>query len=180
MHSIKLFMSKDIRIKKGLSINIKGTADKKIEKLPLANTYALNLKDFHLIVPKLVKKENQTIKRGEPIFYSKTNENLLFVSPISGKIKEIVRGERRKIINIIIESDGEDDFIKNKPLNFKNSTASDIKKHLLKSGLWPFFKQRPFDIIADPNLKPKSIHVSCFDSAPLSVCLLYTSDAADE
>lgn len=169
MHSIKLFMSKDIRIKKGLSINIKGTADKKIEKLPLANTYALNLKDFHLIVPKLIKKENQTIKRGEPIFYSKTNENLLFVSPISGKIKEIVRGERRKIINIIIESDGEDDFIKNKPLNFKNSTASDIKKHLLKSGLWPFFKQRPFDIIADPNLKPKSIHVSCFDSAPLSV-----------
>ena len=101
MHSIKLFMSKDIRIKKGLSINIKGTADKKIEKLPLANTYALNLKDFHLIVPKLIKKENQTIKRGEPIFYSKTNENLLFVSPISGKIKEIVRGERRKIINII-------------------------------------------------------------------------------
>ena len=169
MRSIKLFMSGDIRIKKGLSINIKGTAEKKIEKIPLASTYALNLRDFHLIVPKLIKKENEIIKRGEPIFYSKTNDELVFVSPVSGKIKEIVRGERRKILNIIIESDGKDDSIKNNAVNIKQSTSSDLKKHLLCCGLWPFIKQRPFDIIADPNSKPKSIHISCFDSAPLSV-----------
>ena len=162
-------MTKDIRIKKGLSINIKGSASKKIEKLPLAKSYALNLQDFHLVMPKLTKKVDDHVKRGESIFYSKTNEELVFVSPISGKIKDIVRGERRKILNIIVESDGKDSFVKNKPTNLKKCSADDLKSKLLSCGLWPFIKQRPFDIIADPNLKPKSIHVSCFDSAPLSV-----------
>ena len=169
MRRIKLFMSKDIRIKKGLSINIKGTAEKKIEKLPLAKFYALNLQDFHLVMPKLTKKVDDYVKRGEPIFYSKNNEKLVFVSPISGKIKDIVRGERRKILNVIIESDGKDICLKNAPINLNKSSADELKNKLLTSGLWPFFKQRPFDIIADPNLNPKSIHISCFDSAPLGV-----------
>ena len=116
-------MTKDIRIKKGLSINIKGSASKKIEKIPLAKSYALNLQDFHLVMPKLTKKVDDHVKRGESIFYSKTNEELVFVSPISGKIKDIVRGERRKILNIIVESDGKDSFVKNKPTNLKKSSA---------------------------------------------------------
>ena len=120
-------MSKDIRIKKGLSINIKGTAEKKIEKLPLAKFYALNLQDFHLVMPKLTKKVDDYVKRGEPIFYSKNNEKLVFVSPISGKIKDIVRGERRKILNIIIESDGKDICLKNPPINLNKSSADELK-----------------------------------------------------
>ena len=169
MRRVELFMTKDIRIKKGLSINIKGSASKKIEKLPLAKSYALNLQDFHLVMPKLTKKVDDFVKRGESLFYSKTNEELVFVSPISGKIRDIIRGDRRKILNIIIESDGKDSFVKSKPINLKKSSADDLKSKLLSCGLWPFIKQRPFDIIADPNLNPKSIHVSCFDSAPLSV-----------
>ncbi len=79
-------MTKDIRIRKGLSINIKGSAIKKIEKIPLAKSYALNLQDFHLVMPKLTKKVDDFVKRGESLFYSKTNEELVFVSPISGKM----------------------------------------------------------------------------------------------
>jgi len=70
------------------------------------------------------------VKRGESIFYSKTNEELVFVSPISGKIKDIVRGERRKILNIIVESDGKDSFVKNKPTNLKKCSADDLKSKL--------------------------------------------------
>ena len=162
-------MSKGIRISKGLSIKIKGSAEKKIENLPLASTYAFNLNDFHLTVPKLILREGDSVKRGTPIFYAKSNEKIKFVSPVSGTIKEIVRGERRKVYNIIIDSDGKDNFVRHKPPVLENSSPQELIDFLLETGLWPYINQRPFDIIADPNLSPKAIHVSCFDSSPLAV-----------
>ena len=99
------FMSQDISIKKGLSINIKGAAEKELKKIPLTKFYAHNLDDFHLLIPKLEVNVGDYVKRGEPLFYSKTNESIKFVSNVSGYVKDIVRGERRKILNIIVESD---------------------------------------------------------------------------
>ncbi len=162
-------MSKGIRISKGLSIKIKGSAENKIENLPLSSTYAFNLSDFHLHAPKLILREGDIVKRGTPIFHSKSNEKLRFVSPVSGSVKEIVRGERRKILNIIIDSDGSDNFVKHKIPVLNNSSPEELIDFLLKTGVWPLVNQRPFDIIADSNLSPKAIHVSCFDSSPLAV-----------
>ena len=162
-------MSKGIRISKGLSIKIKGSAEKKIENLSLASTYAFNLNDFHLTVPKLILREGDSVKRGTPIFHSKSNEKLNFASPVSGTVKEIVRGERRKVYNIIIDSDGKDNFVRHKPPVLENSSPQELIDLLLETGLWPYINQRPFDIIADPNLSPKAIHVSCFASSPLAV-----------
>ena len=102
------FMSQDISIKKGLSINIKGAAEKELKKIPLTKFYAHNLDDFHLLIPKLEVNVGDYVKRGEPLFYSKTNESIKFVSNVSGYVKDIVRGERRKILNIIVESDKKD------------------------------------------------------------------------
>ncbi|MEE2604907.1 MAG: Na(+)-translocating NADH-quinone reductase subunit A, partial [Bacteroidota bacterium] len=161
--------SKGIRITKGLSIKIKGSPKNQIENLPLASTYAFNLNDFHLHVPKLILREGDSVKRGTPIFYAKSNEKLKFVSPVSGTVKEIVRGERRKIYNIIIGSDGKDNFVKHKPPLLDSSSTQELIDFLLEAGVWPLINQRPFDIIADPNQSPKAIHVSCFDSSPLAV-----------
>ena len=80
-----------------------------------------------------------------------------------------MRGERRKILNIIIERDKKDSVQKNTILPLPKLDSAIIIKSLLSSGCWPFIKQRPFDIIADPARIPKSIFISCFDSAPLSV-----------
>ena len=114
-------------------------------------------------------REGDSVKRGTPIFYAKSNEKIKFVSPVSGTIKEIVRGERRKVYNIIIDSDGKDNFVRHKPPVLENSSPQELIDLLLETGLWPYINQRPFDIIADPNLSPKAIHVSCFDSSPLAV-----------
>jgi len=162
-------MSEGIRIKKGLSINIKGVADKELKKVPLPKQLALILDDFHLVIPKLILREGDNVKRGQTIFYSKTNERIKFVSPASGIIEKIERGERRKILKIVIKTNKDDSSIKHEIPSFdklNSSTAIDI---LLDSGCWPFIKQRPFDIIANPELLPKSIFISCFDSAPLGV-----------
>ena len=162
-------MSQDILIKKGLSINIKGVAQKEIKKIPLTNFYGHNLDDFHLLIPKLEVKVGDYVKRGQPLFYSKLNDTIKFVSNVSGYVKDIVRGERRKILNIIIERDKKDSVQKNTILPLPKLDSAIIIKSLLSSGCWPFIKQRPFDIIADPARIPKSIFISCFDSAPLSV-----------
>ena len=84
-------MSEGIRIKKGLSINIKGVADKELKKVPLPKQLALILDDFHLVIPKLILREGDTVKRGQPIFYSKANEKIKFASPASGIIEKIER-----------------------------------------------------------------------------------------
>ena len=162
-------MSQDILIKKGLSINIKGVAQKEIKKIPLTKFYGHNLDDFHLLIPKLEVKVGDYVKRGQPLFYSKLNDTIKFVSNVSGYVKDIVRGDRRKILNIIIERDKKDSVQKNTILPLPKLDSAIIIKSLLSSGCWPFIKQRPFDIIADPARIPKSIFISCFDSAPLSV-----------
>ena len=162
-------MSQDITIKKGLSINIKGVAEKELKKIPLTKFYAHNLHDFHLLIPKLEVKVGDYVKRGQPLFYSKTNESIKFVSNVSGYVKDIVRGERRKILNIVIESDKKDSIVTSNTKPISKLDSESIIKSLLSSGCWPFIKQRPFDIIADPTKKPKSIFISCFDSAPLAI-----------
>jgi len=162
-------MSQDILIKKGLSINIKGVAQKEVKKIPLSKFYGHNLDDFHLLIPKLEVGIGDYVKRGQPLFYSKLNEAIKFVSNVSGYVKDIVRGERRKILNIIIERDKKDSVQKNNIPSLPRLDSAVIIKSLLSSGCWPFIKQRPFDIIADPARIPKSIFISCFDSAPLSV-----------
>ncbi len=162
-------MSQDILIKKGLSINIKGVAQKEVKKIPLSKFYGHNLDDFHLLIPKLEVGIGDYVKRGQPLFYSKLNEAIKFVSNVSGYVKDIVRGERRKILNIIIERDKKDSVQKNNIPSLPRLDSAVIIKSLLSSGCWPFIKQRPFDIIADPTRTPKSIFISCFDSAPLPV-----------
>ena len=122
-----------------------------------------------MLIPKLEVNVGDYVKRGEPLFYSKTNESIKFVSNVSGYVKDIVRGERRKILNIIIECDKKDSIVISNIQPLSKLDSESIIKSLLSSGCWPFIKQRPFDIIADPAKKPKSIFISCFDSAPLSV-----------
>ncbi|PKP41954.1 MAG: NADH:ubiquinone reductase (Na(+)-transporting) subunit A [Bacteroidetes bacterium HGW-Bacteroidetes-13] len=160
-------MSTDIRIKKGISIRLKGEATKVIKDAPRSQIYSIHPSDLLGIVPKLLVKESAKVQAGDAIFHSKANEQLLVVSPVSGTISEIVRGEKRRILEVRIQADAKDtfkDFGKKDP---KNLTADEIKKHLLASGCWPFIKQRPYDIIANPSDEPRDIFISAYASAPL-------------
>ncbi len=161
-------MSKDIRIKKGLNINLVGAAEKTTSKAVLSNVYALNLDDFHGITPKMLVKQGAEVKAGEPLFYNKTNEAMLFVSPVSGELVEIVRGARRRILTLKILADKTQEFISHKAMDVASADADEVRKFLLQSGAWPFIKQRPYDIIANPDATPKAIFISGYATAPLT------------
>ena len=161
-------MSNDIRIRKGLDISLLGSAEKQTKELPLASLYCLKPSDFHLVIPKLVAREGAVVKAGGTIFYDKRDERVLFPSPVSGTITEIVRGERRKILEIRITPDNVQSFQDFGKKNVVDLSAEQIKAHLLQSGCWPFIKQRPYDVIANPDGKPKAIFVSACKTNPLA------------
>lgn len=160
-------MSNDIRIRRGLNLKLKGEAEKTVSEAPKSKFFAIKPTDFHHVTPKMVLKEGASVAAGDVLFYSKYSESVKFVSPVSGTLKEIRRGAKRRILEVIVEADGKDafkDFGKKNPGKMK---AEDVKTHLLESGCWPFIKQRPYDIVAHPDDKPKAIFISAYASAPL-------------
>ncbi len=167
-------MSKDIKIRKGLNIKLKGEAEKTLSKAPRSRTFAIRPKDFHLITPKMVVKEGAKVKAGDVLFYSKTNEKIKFVSPVSGTLAKIERGAKRVITELIIEGDTEDSYKDYGILKPEAADADVIREHLLATGCWPFIKQRPYDVIAKPDSHPKAIFISGYDSAPLAADLDFT------
>lgn len=161
-------MSKDIRIRKGLDIKLVGEAEKVTVDATRSNVYAIKPGDFHGIVPKVVAKQGAEVKAGEPLFYSKSNETMLFASPVSGEVIEIVRGAKRKILAFKILGDKEQKYTDFGIKDVNSMSRDAIKTHLLQSGCWPFIKQRPYDVIANPDVDPKAIFISGYTTAPLA------------
>ena len=158
-------MSKDISIQNGANLNLKGLASKEFEVANKSLTYALNPDDFFALVPRMLVKEGDFVKKGDPVFFDKNDENIKIVSPVSGKIKQIVRGEKRKILNVIIDRSGDD--VRNFDIpDLKSISVESIIELLIKSGTLAYIRQRPYNIIARPNRLPKSIFVSSYNTAP--------------
>jgi Na+-transporting NADH:ubiquinone oxidoreductase subunit A len=162
-------MSNDIRIKKGLSIKLKGAPENVITKASVSPTFCIKPTDFHSVTPKLVVKEGDRVEAGDPVFYSKYQESIQFVAPVSGTIQEVKRGAKRKILEVIIQADKKNAFKKTSLKDLNAYSSEELKEVLLASGCWPFIKQRPYDVIANPSKSPKSIFISSFSTAPLAV-----------
>lgn len=167
-------MSEFISIKKGLTIHLHGEAEQKISAPALSDTYALHPGDFKNIIPRLLVREGEEVLAGTPLFSDKKNESVLFSSPVSGEVAEIVRGEKRKILSIRILADKDITF---KPFTVarpEDLSRDQIIQALLQSGAWPFLRQRPFGVIANPSVQPKSIFISAFDTNPLAPDIPFT------
>ena len=173
-------MSNDIKIKNGLNIKLKGAAENILKKAALPESVSLNPSDFHLIVPKMALKVGEKVSQGSVVFFSKKDERIKFCSPVDGTIKDIVRGAKRKIIEIIIDVEKNQNLISPNPQVFADLNTDQIKTILLESGCWPFVKQRPYDVIANPSDNPKSIFISGFNSAPISADLQIILDDQKE
>jgi len=161
-------MSKVIKIRRGKNINLQGKAEKIMIKAKVSETYAVKPIDFVGIMPKLLVEKGDIVKAGSPLFFDKYQPEVKFTSPVSGVITSINRGERRRILEIIIKADKNQEFIKFEKANPKTLDKEQIIKNIQESGLWPAIKQRPYSVIANAKDTPKAIFISAFDSAPLA------------
>ncbi|MBM3421465.1 MAG: Na(+)-translocating NADH-quinone reductase subunit A [Bacteroidetes bacterium] len=160
-------MSEILKIKKGLNIRLKGSADKiLIPEIPVTR-YGVRPVDFPGLVPKLAVRPADIVKAGSVLFTDKNLPEIRFTSPVSGTVVDIVRGDRRRLLEVVIEVSGNDytDFGKGDPAVL---TPDQIKAKLLESGLWPVIRQRPYNIVAKPSQEPKSVFISGLDTAPLA------------
>ncbi len=161
-------MSKDLKIKKGTDIKLVGEADKVLADAPYSETIAIKPTDFPGLKPKMAVKAGDEVKAGSTLFYDKDIEAIKFASPVSGEIAEIKRGEKRVILEVVVIADKEtryEDFTSADPSSL---SKEDVISKMTASGVWPFIKQRPYDVVAKPTDNPKAIFISAFDSAPLA------------
>jgi len=161
-------MSKDIKVKKGLNLRFKGEAEQALVEAPRSKTFAIKPPDFHAVVPKLVLKEGARVQAGEVIFFSKYNEAVKFSSPVSGTIVEVVRGAKRRVLEIVIEADAVNSYKEYGTMSAESSDANAVKTRIFESGCGAFIKQRPYDIVANPEDAPKAIYISAYNTAPLA------------
>ena len=165
-------MANVIKLHKGLNINLKGKPAQELFDVKEADNYALVPADFHGVTPKVVVKEQENVKAGDVLFVDKNNPEVKFVSPVSGTVTGVVRGERRKVLSINIAAKGQEyvDFGK-KEVSAMN--GEQVKAALLESGLFAFIVERPYAVTANPNATPKGIFVSAFDKNPLATDFEY-------
>ena len=156
-----------IKLKKGLDIPFEGSAAETLGSVRRPEVFHIVPDHFPGVTPKLLVKVGDRVKAGTALFYDKAFEELRFSSPVSGVVKEIVRGERRKILSIDIEADAKLNYEKfGESPESRVKSQEEVKSLLLRSGLWALLKQRPYDCIAMPNKSPRAIFISSFDSAP--------------
>ena len=161
-------MAKEIKIHKGLDIHLTGAASPDRKESVAGKVYAMSPDDFYGMKPKVLVHEGDEVKAGDALFASKQDERLKVVSPVSGKVLRVNRGERRKVLSVEIESDGKNE---SKDFGIKSPSAmssEEVKAHLLETGMFAFLKSRPYDITANPNDCPKAIFISAFSKMPLA------------
>ena len=169
-----------ITIKKGHNINISGLASREFVNAPTQKFVSISPQDFNYIKPKLLVKEGDHVSLGDALFFDKINPDVKWPSIAAGTISKIVYGERRAVLDIIIEID-ENKEKNSEPINERNlSSKEDVKNFIQNNHLWPFFTQRPFNKVVDPKDSPKCIIVSLADSSPLANDLSFSlSDKKD-
>ena len=159
-------MSNNLDLKKGLDIPIGGAAAREVKRKVAPGIVAIQPTCFPGFLPRLLVKEGERVLAGSPVMADKQNQDILLTSPASGTVKQIVRGDKRKLLAVVIAADTKQEYV-----DFGTKRPADAaaaRSLLLSSGLWPAIIQRPYGIIADPVLKPKAIFISSFSTAPLA------------
>ncbi len=159
---------KKYKIKKGLDIPLAGSPEQKISEEKFTSKYAILGDDYIGMKPTIVKKEGDSVKKGEVLFTAKKFPTVNFTSPVSGKVIAVNRGAKRKFLSMIIEKEG------NEEVSFDSFSFNEIKSldkekamsEVLSSGLWIAFKTRPFSKLADPETMPHSIFINMMDTNP--------------
>lgn len=158
-----------ISIRKGLDIPIRGKPLGPIVPAPFSQKAALSLQAFADLRFKILVKEGERVKIGTPLVENKAIFGQLFAAPAAGVISEIRRGVKRSLIDIVISIAEKEDFEEFGSLNDVSATQGEIIAHLMRGGIFPHIRMRPFDLIANPAHLPRDIFVHCFETSPLAV-----------
>jgi len=157
-------------IKKGLDLPITGQPEQKITDGNIIKSVALLGFDHVGLKPKMAVAEGDKVKLGQLLFSDKKNPGVNFTAPGAGVVKAINRGDKRALLSVVIELDGnqQESFAKYNESELAGLTADQVKDNLLNSGLWTSFLTRPYGKIPTADSVPSSIFVTAIDTRPLA------------
>ncbi len=161
-------MSDVIKLRKGLDIRLKGKSETVYAQASAPELYAIKPTDFWGSKPKMAVKPGDKVQAGDVLFFDKNRPEIKFVSPVSGEVMAVNRGERRAIQEVVVKAEGQQAPAEVGKLDVNSASREQVIEKLLNTGAWTYLKQRPYNIVADPSRTPKAIFVSTFDSAPLA------------
>lgn len=173
------FMSHILTIKKGLDIKMAGgLTDSAVVEALSSSSFAVIPDDYNGFIPKPAVKEGDKVKAGAPLLYDKRDAEMKLVSPVAGTVEAIVRGERRKILRVVVTPENGEARTEAIKMDTAVKDASGARQLLKNSGLWAMMRQRPYDIVPNPDANPRDIFVTTIDSAPLAANpVLFYNDA---
>lgn len=157
-----------IKLRQGFDINLLGEPAAVVEDKSVT-TFAMQPPNFIGMspLPKLAVAAGDTVKAGDELFFDKKRPRIKYCAPVSGEVVDIRRGDKRAIMEVVILADKEQQLRRHEDVpHLDRASREDILAFFLESGTWPMIRQRPFNIVADPDDVPKSIFVSTFDTAP--------------
>ena len=161
-------MANVIKLRKGLTINLQGKAENKRIQLKSNGNYALVPDDFEGVTPKVVVKEGDKVKAGDALFVNKQYPEVKFASPVSGTVREVVRGERRKVLCVRVEADAQQEFTDFGKKDVSKMDGKAVIDALLEAGIFGYINQLPYAVSTNPSQMPKSIFVSALRDKPLA------------
>ena len=153
-------MSRKQRIKKGVDIRLSGRPADSVTSAPSSSVYAVKPPDFTGVIPKLCVRIGNVVEAGSCIYYDKKTPVVQFLSPVAGTVKEIVRGAKRRILAVEIEASENNIYRDFGVLDVDKSEKNAILSRVLEGGMFPYFRQRPFDVIANPEEDRKSTRLN--------------------
>lgn len=170
-------MHKSITLRRGLDLRLSGQVTDNCPTAEITTqTVAIIPDDFTGLTPKVVVKPGDKVACGEAVIVDKNRQEIAVVSPVGGTVREVVRGERRKVLRVVIEANESPDTVGASELPVNDPES--IKRAIMKGGVWVMMRQLPYDIIPDPTVAPRDIFITTFDSAPLATSLLARTDTS--
>ena len=166
-------MANVIKLSKGLDIHLQGKAEEKFVQLKSNGQYALVPDDFEGVTPKVVVKEGDTVKAGDALFVNKQYPEVKFASPVSGTVREVVRGERRKVLCVKVEADKEQQYTDFGKKDVSKMNGQQVIDALLEAGIFGYINQLPYAVSTNPTVQPKAIFVSALRDKPLAADFEY-------
>ncbi|MCC8145684.1 MAG: Na(+)-translocating NADH-quinone reductase subunit A [Bacteroidales bacterium] len=166
-------MAQLIKVKKGLDINLKGKPQEITKNSIPSEYYTVCPDDYTGFVPKVAVKEGDKVLAGTPVFFDKNRPDIKVVAPFSGEIAAVNRGEKRRLLSVVIKADPSNNYEDFGRKDVKSLSPETVKVALAEAGILALIRQRPYDIIASPEDSPRDIFVPGFYSAPLAPDLEY-------
>ncbi len=161
-------MANVIKLRKGLDINLKGKAAKQKFSVEAAAQYALVPDDFVGMTPKVVVREGDKVKAGDALFVNKKQTDVKFASPVSGVVQAVVRGDRRKVLRVVVEADKDQQYVDFGQKQVASLDGDAVVKALLEAGLFGYINQLPYAVSTTPDQKPRAVFVSALRDMPLA------------